>query len=140
MPQIEPIIKLCNSMHKMVAKKVLSASLQRLPNQPEMNTIVDDLAKDSALLPAAVDDLISTVDSPQDAEDMLERLHHMDTVLDGIQSRLTSLFSLEPVAKMLSESVDAGKRSPGVRKWFETCFAETKKLTSQLSASLQGAQ
>lgn len=127
-------------MHKTVAKRVLSASLQRLPVQFEMNALVDDLAQDSARLPAAVDDLISTVGSPQDTEDMQEQLHHLDTVMTGIRSHLTSLFSLGPVEKILSESADSGKRSQGVRKWFDTCFEETKKLTSQLSTSLQDTQ
>ncbi|KAJ3531422.1 hypothetical protein NMY22_g8162 [Coprinellus aureogranulatus] len=138
--QIESIIKLCNLLHKTVAKKVLSASLQGLPVQPELNAVVDGLANDSALLPAAVDDLISTTYSPQDTSDMLEQLLHLDTIMVGIQSRLTSLFSLEPVEKMLRESVAAGKKEPGVRKWFDTCFAEIKKLTSQLSTSLQATQ
>lgn len=123
-----------------MAKRVLSATLQRLPVQPEVNTIVDDLAKDSATFPAAVDDLISTVYSPQDTEEMVEQLHHMDTVLAKVQSHLTSLFELEPIEKMLKESVDAGKKSSDVRKWFGTCFDEIKKLTSLLSTSLRDTQ
>ncbi|TEB31310.1 hypothetical protein FA13DRAFT_1732759 [Coprinellus micaceus] len=138
--KIESIIKLCNLLHKTVAKRVLSATLQRLPVQPEVNTIVDDLAKDSATFPAAVDDLISTVYSPQDTEEMVEQLHHMDTVLAKVQSHLTSLFELEPIEKMLKESVDAGKKSSDVRKWFGTCFDEIKKLTSLLSTSLRDTQ
>ncbi|KAJ2931407.1 hypothetical protein H1R20_g5765, partial [Candolleomyces eurysporus] len=108
--KVESIVKLCNLMHKTVVKRVFSAPLQNAPVQQEINSIVDILANDSPTLPAAVDDLIATVYSPQDKEEMLDQLHHLDGVIDRIKSHIDSLFALEPVGDLLKEATGTGKK------------------------------
>ena len=127
-------------MHKTVMKRVFSAPLQNAPIQQEINPIVDLLANDSPTLPAAVDDLIATVYSPQDKADMLGQLHHLGGVIDSIKFHIDSLFALEPVGELLKEATGTGKKTPDVKRWFGTCFEEIKKLIAQMSTSLQDAQ
>jgi len=134
--QVEAIVKLVNLLHKTVIKRVLSGSLQTLANDEALNSALDELAKDSPALPAAVDDLVSTVYGPQDEEEMSQHLHALQDVIDDIQSHINALFALEPVAETLKASGGKGQKSPDAQKWFETCFGEIKKLINQLSESL----
>ena len=127
-------------MHKTVIKRVLSAPLHNATIQQEINPIIDLLANDSPTLPAAVDDLIATVYSPQDKGEMLHQLHDLEGVIDSIRSHLDSLFVSEPVGELLKEAMGAGKKTPDVKRWFGTCFEEIKKLIAQMSTTLQDAQ
>ncbi|KAF6765202.1 hypothetical protein DFP72DRAFT_335888 [Ephemerocybe angulata] len=139
--KVESILKLCNLLHKNVIKKVLSAPLQGLASHKDVNPIVDELASDSAALPAAVDDLVSTIYSPQDVTDMVDQLQSLSGAVLGIQSNLNALFALDLVAELFNQPLtSSGKKTPDVRKWFDTCFEEIKSLITQLSNSLQDSQ
>lgn len=124
-----------------MVKKALSPAVQRLQIQPQVNSIVDQLASDSASLPAAIDDVVATVDSPQDPAEMSEELQHLHGVVLNIQSRLDALFALQPVGDLMKESISAtGKSNTDIRKWFQTCFKQIEQLTSDMSKSLQDEQ
>ncbi|KIK57836.1 hypothetical protein GYMLUDRAFT_86706 [Collybiopsis luxurians FD-317 M1] len=139
--QVLTVLRLCNLLHKKIISDILSA-----PSPSLLNTALDKLAPLSPALLGASDELISTLDSPQDVESIATELNALKTVIDDIRTRLSSLktdsgsnallsletdsdnaltVSLERIS--LTEKAAVPTNLNPREKWFNNCFAQIAK-------------
>jgi len=108
------------------------------PASPLVNSVLDDLTPLSPALLSASDELVSTLDSPQDVDSITTELHALKAIVDRIRATLLLLFNqpeslTAPFSGVsLNETTPSNHRNP-IEKWFNTCFDQIH-IAIQLAA------
>lgn len=126
------VLRLCNLLHQKVITEILS------PASTLANSVLDDLTPLSPALLSASDELVSTLDSPQDVDSITTELDALKAIVDRIRATLLLLFNqpeslTAPFSGVsLNEATPPNHRNP-IEKWFNTCFEQIHKAI-QLAA------
>ncbi|KAJ4487957.1 hypothetical protein J3R30DRAFT_3432406 [Lentinula aciculospora] len=129
------VLRLCNLLHQKVISDILRTT------DSLSNSFLDNLASSSPALLSTSDELISTLDSPQDPDSITTELNVLKGVIDGIRTHLSILdnqpnsLAVSRKGTFLNEvSVPTNPNSRG--KWFKSCFDQlTKAINSVLEAA-----
>ncbi|KAE9396042.1 hypothetical protein BT96DRAFT_123056 [Gymnopus androsaceus JB14] len=126
------VLRLCNLLHQKVITEILSTS-----SSTWANSVLDELAPLSPALLSACDELVSTLDSPQEADSVKTELDALKGVIDRIRDRLSLLYNHPDSTALLdgvslNQTIPTNRRNP-MEKWFNTCFDQILKAI-QLAA------
>ncbi|KAL1717528.1 hypothetical protein EV715DRAFT_274220 [Schizophyllum commune] len=132
------LLRLCSMLHKRVAKDLL-----KTPHPPTVdNALLDSLPGLSAYLLSSADDLIMSLEAPQDISQVTECLDGLVEQLRDLQTTIAPFFrdaTSSPDAPCSPSEPDgeAPKESKlASSKWFDTCFGQIDKGAAALRALL----
>ncbi|KAJ3725955.1 hypothetical protein C8R42DRAFT_422190 [Lentinula raphanica] len=132
------VLRLCSLLHGKVISDILSSQTS-LPN-----TFLDDLAAISPALLSSSDELISTLDSPQDMDCVRTELMVLQRVIDDIRNQLATLNNepntLAAVHKDTSPDEVSVSANRSLReRWFNGCFYQiARAIQSVLDVTANG--
>ncbi|KAJ7109375.1 hypothetical protein C8R44DRAFT_635330, partial [Mycena epipterygia] len=124
--KVHGILRLTQLLHKRVLADVLSAS-----REPPNNSALDTLSSLSHTLLSASDELVATLYTPQDPNNIKSELASFRKIISDFQASLVKPGGLETQLEKLSLGND--NRS----KWFDTCFVQLYKAVDALDAGLR---
>ncbi|KAJ3802865.1 hypothetical protein GGU11DRAFT_444204 [Lentinula aff. detonsa] len=131
------VLRLCSLLHQKVISDILST-----PDSLS-NTFLDGLAALSPALVSSSDELISTLDSPQDMDCVKTELLVLKGVIDDIQNHLSNLNNqTDSLADLLRESslneVSVSTNCNSREKWFNGCFDQIAKAIQSVPEAANG--
>ncbi|KAJ7774611.1 Grap2 and cyclin-D-interacting-domain-containing protein [Mycena maculata] len=124
--KVHGILRLMQLLHKRILRDILSTS-----NEPSSNTALDRLSSLSHTLLSASDELVSTLYTPQDPQNIETELRSFRTIISDFQASLIKPDALE--TELESLSLENENRS----KWFDTCFVQIYKAVDALQEILR---
>lgn len=110
-------------LHRRILRDIFSIS--------PSNVVLDDLSALSHTLLSASDDLVSTLYTPQDPQNVATELGYFRKIISDIQASLVKPDVLETQLDRLSLDNKNGS------KWFDTCFIQLYKAIDALDVTLR---
>src|ERR1700759_2237790 len=102
-------------LHKRIGRDLLSS----ITYPTEYNTHLDALPQHSSALLVASDELVASMYSPQNAENITAELAAFKTIIQTLQSSIVPLLEQ--------------KKDGKIKLWFTTCFEQVLKAVAALS-------
>ncbi|KAJ7632617.1 hypothetical protein FB45DRAFT_510008 [Roridomyces roridus] len=124
--QVHGILRLVQLLHRRILRDILSTS-----HDAPSNATLDSLSTLSHTLLSASDDLVATLYTPQDPQNVATELGSFRKLISDFQALLAKPDALETQLQRLSLETKNGS------KWFDTCFVQLHKAIDALDVSLR---
>ncbi|KAJ7097930.1 hypothetical protein B0H15DRAFT_945488 [Mycena belliarum] len=124
--KVHGVLRLAHLLHKRVLTDILSTS-----RQPPDNSTLDTLSSLSHRLLTTSDELVSTLYTPQDPNNVGTELRAFRQIISDFQASVDKPDALETQLENLALGSSNGS------KWFGTCFVQVYKAIDALDATLR---
>ncbi|KAL1746382.1 hypothetical protein HDZ31DRAFT_62281 [Schizophyllum fasciatum] len=127
------LLRLCSMLHKRVAKDLLTGTHASSVD----NALLDSLPALSSHLLSSADDLIMSLEAPQDTSQITECLGSLVERVHDLRTSIAPFFPAPPPPPpSTTDSTPAPETKPTPSKWFDTCSGQIDKGADTLRALL----